>query len=65
MAFLDLALPTGRSTAFTGLAAGGAVMLMGRLLTGVSWQWSVLIGASVTWTAGWLAARRTEDRHGA
>ncbi|MDA1092726.1 MAG: hypothetical protein O3A25_05590 [Acidobacteria bacterium] len=65
MAFLDLALPTGRSTAFTGLAAGGAVMLMVRLLTGVSWQWYVLIGASGTWTAGWLVARLTEDRRAA
>ena len=35
-------------------------MLAVRLLSGLSWQWYVLIGTTATWTAGWLAARHTE-----
>jgi len=47
-------------TAFAAVGTGGAVMLAVRLLTGLSWQWYVLIGTTATWTAGWLAARHTE-----
>jgi SSS family solute:Na+ symporter len=50
-------------TAFVAIATGGAVMLAIRFLTGVSWQWYVLIGATATWTAGWLTARLSEDHH--
>jgi SSS family solute:Na+ symporter len=51
------------STAFAAIGTGATVMLSVRFLTGVSWQWYVLIGASATWTAGWLMARLTEDPH--
>jgi Na+/proline symporter len=47
-------------TAFVAVGTGGAVMLAVRLLTGLSWQWYVLIGTTATWTAGWLAGRHTE-----
>ena len=49
-----------RSTAYTGLAVGAAVLLGIRVLTAVSWQWYVLIGAAATWLAGWAADRATE-----
>ena len=45
------------ATAYAAMAAGAAVMLGVRLLTDVSWQWYVLIGAAVTLAAGWTADR--------
>jgi Na+/proline symporter len=42
--------------ALTGLAVGTAAMLAVKLGTAVSWQWYVLIGAAVTFGAGWLAS---------
>jgi len=44
--------------AFAGIGAGTLVMLGIRLLTAVSWQWYVLIGAAATYGAGWVAAGR-------
>ena len=56
------------TTAYAAVGAGAAVMLSIRLLTAVSWQWYVLIGATATWAAGWvadqLADRRTQSRSG-
>ena len=45
------------ASAYAGIAVGAAVMLAVRLLTSVSWQWYVLIGAAVTLAAGWTADR--------
>lgn len=45
------------ATAYAGIAVGAGVMLAVRLLTSVSWQWYVLIGAAVTLAAGWAADR--------
>lgn len=52
-------------TAFVAIASGGVVMVAVRVLTSVSWQWYVLIGATATWTAGWLCARVVDDSHDA
>ena len=41
--------------AYAGMAAGAAAMLGLRLFTNVSWQWYVLIGATVTLAAGSFA----------
>lgn len=54
---LGLAGYSRNATAYIGITAGAATMLAIRLLTGVSWQWYVLIGASATASAGWLADR--------
>ena len=43
------------STAYAGIGVGALVMLGVRVLTAVSWQWYVLIGAAATCTAGWVA----------
>jgi Na+/proline symporter len=43
------------STAYAGIGVGALVMLGVRVLTAVSWQWYVLIGATATCTAGWVA----------
>lgn len=51
------------STAFAAIGTGATLMLAVRFLTDVSWQWYVLIGASSTWTTGWLTARFTETPH--
>lgn len=48
------------STAFAAIGTGAAVMLAVRFLSGISWQWYVLIGAGATWTTGWLTARLSE-----
>ena len=50
------------ATAYAGMTAGAAVMLAVRLLTSVSWQWYVLIGAAVTLAAGWTADRAAARR---
>ncbi len=50
------------TTAYAGIGAGAAAMLGLRLLTGVSWQWYVLVGAAATWAAGWVA-ERVSSRH--
>ena len=56
------------ATAYAGVAGGAAVLLGVRLLTDVSWQWYVLVGAAVTLAAGWTAdraaARSTEGTDG-
>ena len=43
-------------SAVVGVAAGAATMLAVKLFTGVTWQWYVLIGSTVTFATGWLAA---------
>jgi solute:Na+ symporter, SSS family len=60
-----------QASAGVGVAAGILVMLAVKLLTGVSWQWYVLIGSLVTLGAGTLAstlagppARRDTPRKG-
>jgi SSS family transporter len=53
------------TTAYTGIGAGAVVMLGIRLLTDVSWQWYVLIGATVTCVAGWVADRLTGTQRAA
>jgi hypothetical protein len=45
-----------QASAGVGVAAGILVMLAVKLLTGVSWQWYVLIGSLVTLGAGTLAS---------
>ncbi len=47
------------ATAYVGIGTGALVMLGIRLLTAISWQWYVLIGATVTCAAGRLAERMT------
>ena len=47
--------------AFTGVAAGAAVMLWVRLGSGVSWQWYVLIGSLATVLVGILASKLGAD----
>ncbi|MEE2636114.1 MAG: sodium:solute symporter, partial [Acidobacteriota bacterium] len=44
--------------AYLGVTSGAIILLGIRLLTDVSWQWYVLIGATVTVVAGWAANRR-------
>jgi len=53
------------TTAYTGISAGAVVMLSVRLLTAVSWQWYVLIGATATYAADWVADHLTPapDEH--
>ena len=41
---------------FVGVGAGALTMLAVRMLTGVSWQWYVVVGSSATFAAGWLAS---------
>jgi solute:Na+ symporter, SSS family len=43
--------------ALAGISVGTAVMLAVKLGTAISWQWYVLIGSVVTFTAGVLASR--------
>ncbi len=43
-----------------GIVVGVAVLLAVRLLTPVSWQWYALIGAAVTFTAGWLVGNLSD-----
>ncbi|MBM41965.1 MAG: sodium:solute symporter [Acidobacteria bacterium] len=50
-----------RATAYAGVAGGLAVMLGIRLLTTVSWQWYVLLGATATILTGWLIDRFLGD----
>jgi hypothetical protein len=50
------------TTAYTGIAVGAGVMLGIRLLTAVSWQWYVLVGATATFAAGWVADRVRETQ---
>ena len=50
------------STAYTGAIVGANVMLAVRLLTTISWQWYVLIGASVTLATGCLTDRLSNKR---
>lgn len=45
------------ATAYAGLATGAAVMLGVRVLTSLSWQWYVLVGAATTLAAGGAADR--------
>ncbi|MEX2263740.1 MAG: sodium:solute symporter [Bryobacteraceae bacterium] len=44
------------TAAIAGLLAGLTTMVYVRFFTGVAWTWYVLIGATVTFTVGWLAA---------
>lgn len=46
----------GSAAAFVGIIAGASVMLWVKLRTGVSWQWYVLIGSTVTFTVGLLTS---------
>ncbi len=50
-------------TAYVGIGAGAAVMIGIRILTTVSWQWYVLVGATATYAVGWVAdhVRETPD----
>ncbi len=52
-----------QTTAYAGIGTGAVVMLGIRLLTAVSWQWYVLVGATATCVAGWVADRLTETPH--
>ncbi len=45
-----------QTAAIVGIVVGAAVMLAVKLFTGVSWQWYVLIGSSVTFVVGCLAS---------
>ena len=57
-AFLLSLGPTKRGIGPTiGIVGGVVVLLAVRLFTLVSWQWYVLIGATVTVIAGWLAGK--------
>jgi SSS family solute:Na+ symporter len=49
-------------SACAGMATGALVVLAVKLVTGVSWQWYVLIGSVTTYLAGWSAARLGVDR---
>ena len=42
--------------AFVGVGAGALTMLAVWMLTGVSWQWYVVVGSGATFAAGWLAS---------
>jgi SSS family transporter len=48
--------------AFAGILAGASVMLAVKLFTGVSWQWYVLIGSTVTFGVGLAASIALDDR---
>ena len=50
------------TTAYAGIASGGAGMLAIRLFTDLSWQWYVLAGAAITLAAGWTADRTAARR---
>jgi len=52
-----------QTTAYAGIGTGAVVMLGIRLLTAVSWQWYVLVGAAATCAAGWVTDRLTETPH--
>jgi len=53
------------TTAYAAIGGGAVVMLGIRLLTAVSWQWYVLIGAAATCTAGWVVDRVAETQDAA
>ena len=50
------------TTAYTGIAVGAVVMLGIGVLTAVSWQWYVLIGATTTFASGWISDRVRETQ---
>ena len=50
------------TTAYAGIGVGAVIMLGVWVLTAVSWQWYVLIGATATCAAGWVADRVREAR---
>lgn len=45
-----------QTSAIAGMIAGALVMLAVRIFTGVSWQWYVLIGSSVTFLVGYAVS---------
>ena len=45
------------SAPLTGILSGATVLIGLRLLTDVSWQWYVLIGAFITVSLGWITGR--------
>jgi Na+/proline symporter len=45
------------SAPLTGILSGATVLVGLRLLTDVSWQWYVLIGAFITVSLGWITGR--------
>jgi Na+/proline symporter len=51
-----------QTAAIVGIVVGAAVMLAVKLFTGVSWQWYVLIGSSVTFVVGCLASLMIGER---
>jgi Na+/proline symporter len=51
-----------QTAAIVGIVVGAAVMLAVKLFTGVSWQWYVLIGSSVTFIVGYLASLLIGER---
>ena len=53
---------TGEKAAIAGMLSGLAVMVYVRGYTAIAWTWYVLIGATVTFAAGWLAAFLEGDR---
>ena len=46
----------GQRAAFVGVGAGVLTMLAVWMLTGVSWQWYVVVGSGATFAVGWLAS---------
>lgn len=55
--FLGTFTSIGQRGAFAGIVGGTAIMLAIKLLTGVHWQWYVLIGSIATFLTGALVAR--------
>ena len=53
-----------QNAAFAGIIAGTTAMLAVKFLTSTTWQWYVLVGSVVTFTAGVLASRFFFDREG-
>ncbi len=51
-----------QATAYAGVSTGLATMLAVRLLTAISWQWYVLIGATATMLAGAVVDRLASPR---
>jgi SSS family transporter len=55
--FLGTFTSVGQRGAFAGIVGGTVIMLAIKLLTGVHWQWYVLIGSIATFLTGALVAR--------
>jgi Na+/proline symporter len=52
----------GQTAACAGMVAGAGVVLAVKLLTGVTWQWYVLIGSSVTFLVGYTVSLLINER---